>query len=80
MSKALKLLAKFKSAKGTFKWNELTVLLSQLGFEKVEAEGSRVTFTNGVIVIKLHKPHPQKELKAYAVKQVRNMLKNEGLL
>lgn len=80
MSKVDKLLEKFKLAKGTFKWSDLANLLTHLGFKSIEAEGSRVTFTNGRITIKLHKPHPQKEVKAYAIKQVKQTLKNEGLL
>ena len=80
MSKTDKLLEKFKLAKGTFKWRDLISLLTHLGFKIIEAEGSRVTFTNGRVTIKLHKPYPQKEVKAYAVKQVKQTLKNEGLL
>lgn len=55
-------------------------ILSVLGFEKLEAEGSRVDFKRGDLVIHLHKPHPQKEVKAYALKQVKDFLHKEGLL
>jgi hypothetical protein len=37
-------------------------------------------FTNGEITIHLHKPHPQKKVKAYAVKQVKTLLEQEGLI
>lgn len=30
--------------------------------------------------ILLHKPHPQKELKAYQVRQLRDLLEQEGLI
>ena len=80
MSKAEKLIKKLKSAKNSFKWSELTALLESLGFKKIEGDGSRVTFVNDNILIKLHKPHPQKELKAYAIRQVKEILKSEGLI
>ena len=80
MSKAEKLIKKLKSAKKSFKWSELTALLENLGFKKIEGDGSRVTFVNDNILIKLHKPHPQKELKAYAIRQVKEILKSEGLI
>lgn len=80
MSKAEKLKAKFKEAEGQFKWIELISLLAHLGFRQIEREGSRVVFTNGTLVIRLHRPHPQKEVKAYALRQLREILENEGLI
>jgi hypothetical protein len=58
----------------------LLALFNSLDFQKVEGEGSRVTLANGDVVIKLHKPHPQKEVRAYAVKQVKKMLDDEGFI
>jgi predicted RNA binding protein YcfA (HicA-like mRNA interferase family) len=80
MSKAEKLKRKFKQAKSQFTWPELVTLLTHLGFRQIEGEGSRVAFTNDTLIIKLHRPHPQKEVKAYAVRLVREVLENEGLL
>lgn len=80
MSKQDKLLEAFKVAKKEFKWTDLVAVLKLLGFEPVEAEGSRVDFVRGELVVKLHKPHPQKEVKAYALKQVKETLHKEGLL
>ena len=80
MSKSEKLLSKFNTAKGQFKWTELVSLLSSLGFQQIEGAGSRVSFINGDLTIKLHKPHPQKEVKAYAVRQIKTILKDEGML
>ena len=80
MTNARKLLEKFRSAKGEIKWIDLLALFNLLGFQKIEGEGSRVAFTNGDIIIKLHKPHPQKEVRAYAVRQVKQMLDNEGFI
>ena len=55
-------------------------LLIATGFEKLECEGSRVIFIKDEIRLQLHKPHPQKELKHYTVKQVRTTLQKENLL
>ena len=80
MSKQEKLIAKFRTANKQFKWDDLIAMLKGMGFEQIEAEGSRVTMVNEQIIIKLHKPHPQKEIKAYVIKQVKEVLTAEGLL
>ena len=79
MTKQSKLIERFKAAK-IFKWSDLVTMLKGLGFEQVEGDGSRVSFINEHIIIKLHKPHPGNEVKAYAVKQVKDTLKAEGLI
>ena len=80
MSKAGKLAQKFMATRGPFKWTDLLALLTSLGFEQTGGEGSRVSFVKGDLTIRLHKPHPQKEVKAYAVRQIQSILKDEGLL
>ena len=80
MTKLDKLITDFQGAEGQYKWADLQSLLNRLGFELREGSGSRVRFTNGEITINLHKPHPQKEVKAYAVKQVKALLEQEGLI
>lgn len=80
MGKTEKLLSRFRAARGPFKWDELVAVLRSLGFEQIEGAGSRVCFVRGSLDIHLHKPHPQKEVKAYAVKQVQAVLRSEGLL
>ena len=80
MSKHRKLIEKFKYCEGQFPWKDLVILLEHLGFVRIEGAGSRVSFDNGVVLIKLHKPHPQKEVKAYAVKQVKRILLFEDLI
>ena len=49
---------------------------------KGKTSGSRVIFTSDVYKTKilLHKPHPRKELLEYQVKQLIEVLKQEGLL
>ena len=48
--------------------------------EQLEAEGSRVDFVKKDLIINLHKPHPAKEVKAYALKQLKEQLKQWGEL
>lgn len=80
MGKKEKLITRFKAAQHGFKWSELLALLKSLGFEVVEGDGSRVGFVRDNVIIRLHKPHPQKEIKVYAMRQVRELLEKEGLL
>lgn len=80
MSKAEKLITKFASTRGLFPWSDLVAMLTALGFDIEQGSGSRVRFVKDGLVIKLHKPHPGNEIKAYAVKQVQQTLKSEGLL
>ena len=63
---------------------EKLILLDYLEFTKSnkgKTSGSRVMFSSeehGNILP--HKPHPQKELKEYQVKQLRDLLEQEGLI
>ena len=57
-------------------------VLKMLGYTTVQGDGSRVKFDNGKPedLINLHKPHPGDEMKAYAVKQVKEKLQRGGLI
>lgn len=81
MSKKDKLIQKLLLAK-TFKFSELVTLLKMLGYTELQGDGSRVKFDNGEPedLINLHKPHPGNEMKAYAVKQVKEKLQQGGLI
>ena len=81
MTKTEKQITKLKTAK-VLAWTDLVKSLKALGYRKVEGDGSRVKFENGTPsqIINLHKPHPDKELKAYALRQVREKLIMWGLL
>ena len=49
--------------------------------DKGRTSGSRIMFvseTHGSIL--LHKPHPQKDLKTYQIKQLADYLEQEGLI
>lgn len=75
MTKNGKQLIKLKTAK-VLTWNDLVKALKVLGYCQIQGDGSRVKFDNGQPsqLINLHKPHPDKELKAYALRQVRDKL------
>lgn len=63
-------------------FEEATVLLNHYGYlqdNKGKTSGSRVRFTcDGHCDILLHKPHPEKELKAYVVKDLHDIIEQEG--
>ena len=66
----------------TFKGAEtLLGYLTYQRFNKGKTSGSRVLFySEGRAPILLHKPHPRKELLEYQVKQLLEVLEQEGLL
>jgi len=53
-----------------------------LGYTELQGDGSRVKFDNGnpEDLINIHKPHPGNEMKAYAIKQVKEKLQRGGLI
>ncbi|MDP6969374.1 MAG: type II toxin-antitoxin system HicA family toxin [Gammaproteobacteria bacterium] len=81
MTKTDKQLNKLKTAK-VLAWPELVKALKTLGYRQIQGDGARVKFDNGQPnqLINLHKPHPDKELRAYALRQVREKLTEWGLL
>lgn len=81
MSKNKKNIERIKSVPKDYTFLEACALLSGLGYEmcnKGDTSGSRVMFVRGELKIMLHRPHPQKEMKHYAVKQLLNELKSSG--
>jgi hypothetical protein len=59
----------------------LLIFLGYTPGNKGKTSGSRVIFKNsGKRPIMLHKPHPGKIIKEYALKQVYEYLKNDGLI
>lgn len=82
MTRLDKLLEKLQNKRATWTWNELCSLLTKLGYEQEEGNGSRVKFDNGNAedLINLHKPHPGNEVKTYVVRQVREKLENGGFV
>ena len=76
-----KLIIRFKSQPRDFTWDEFVRLFNILGFtlgNKGKTSGSRVIFTKDNYTYIAHKPHPEKFIKNYVMKQTLDYLtKNE---
>jgi HicA toxin of bacterial toxin-antitoxin, len=57
-------------------WLDVVSLIKAIGGKVSQGEGSRVRFDLKGISLNIHSPHPQKELKRYQVKAVRDFLIN----
>lgn len=85
MSKNIKLIKKLKSIPKDFTYVELRKLMNSLGFiedNKGKSSGSRVAFYNENTkhIIRLHKPHPNNELKIYQLREIIKFLENIGVI
>ena len=84
MGQKEKLIQRLRSKPRDFTFEDAETLLGYLSYvrsNKGKTSGSRVIFTSenhGSIL--LHKPHPQNELKSYQVKQLLEILEQEGLI
>ena len=85
MGQKEKLIQRLLSIPADFSFEEAVRLLGYLGFSsqnKGKTSGSRVLFIQkekGIKII-LHKPHGRKALLEYQVRQIAELLKQEGLL
>ena len=84
MGQKEKLIERLKSKSRDFTFEDAETLLGYFDlrrFNKGRSSGSRVIFTGGDHgKFLMHKPHPQKELKPYQVKDLLEYLKREGLI
>ena len=84
MGQKEKLIRKLKSKPKDMTFEEAETLLKYLAYTRSDkglTSGSRVMFTSDEHApILLHKPHPRKELLAYQVKQLVEILEQEGLI
>lgn len=82
MSKFNKALARLKSRPKDFTWAELRKIMAHFGYQEIRGGGSRRKFINSKtnVSVSLHEPHPQPEIKMYAVDIVIEHLKEEGLI
>ena len=84
MGQKEKLIEHLKSKPKDFTFNDAETLLGYFGYKrsnKGKTSGSRVMFvSDNHPPIMLHKPHPRKELLAYQIKQLIDILEQEGLL
>jgi hypothetical protein len=55
-------------------WDDDVTLIKALGGTITEGNGSRVRFDLNNVAFNIHSPHPQKELKLYQVKAIRELL------
>lgn len=73
---------KLKNNSRDITFSDITTLLEHYGYvqdNKGSTSGSRVRFTcDEHADILIHRPHPQKELKEYVIKDLRNLLEQEG--
>ena len=84
MGQKEKLIQPLKSKPKDMTFQEIETLLRYLSYERSDkgrTSGSRVMFVSETHPpILLHKPHPRKELLAYQINQLLEILKQEGLL
>lgn len=83
MSRLRKLQDAIKRCSGTFPYRDVEALMALLGYELQKGSGgSARCFAHPVTqdIIRFHEPHPKPEMKAYAVRQLRDHLKDRGLL
>ena len=85
MGQKEKLIARLKSKPKDFTFDEAETLLRYFGYSrdnKGKTSGSRVEFINNDLnsTIRLHRPHPRKELKEYQVKKIIKLLEKEDLI
>ena len=84
MGQKEKLIQRLKSKPRDFTFEDAESLLNYLTYtrsNKGRTSGSRVMFvSDSHPPIMMHKPHPRKELLAYQVKQLVDILEQEGLI
>lgn len=84
MGQKEKLIKKLKTNSRSFTFDDTVRLLGYLTYSmsnKGKTSGSRVIFTSELHQpILMHKPHPGKELREYQVKQLIEILEEEGLI
>jgi hypothetical protein len=60
-------------------WDDVVNLIKGIGGTVTQGSGSRVRFDLNDISLNIHSPHPQKELKRYQVKAIREFLIKAGI-
>ena len=81
MSRLVKLIEAFKECNGPFPYKDLCRILSGLGYRQTTGSGSKRGFVDEKgHVIRIHEPHPGKDVLPYVVRQVRETLQSRGLI
>ena len=60
-------------------WRKIEALFIACGAAMIEGNGSRVRFELNEIVATFHRPHPEKEVKRYQVRDAREFLIKAGV-
>jgi hypothetical protein len=71
---------KDKPTRADITWDEVQSFFKAIGARVCEGDGSRVQIILHARVLRLHKPHPQKNLKKYAVEAIRDFLINSEVI
>lgn len=82
MSTKDKLIERFKSLPSDFTFDELKAVMNRSGFSiqnQGATSGSRIAFTNGVLTIKMHKPHPGKIIGRKTLKNIKDFIINNKI-
>lgn len=85
MSRKDKLLVRLNALPDNFTFNEADELLGLLDLKELnkgKTSGSRIMYANSdrSIKILMHRPHGREELLRYQVKELRDKLKQEGII
>ena len=67
-----------KPTPSAIQWRDVASLIKSLGGEIQYGDGSRVRIDLKSESLNIHSPHPQKELKRYAVRLVKELLTRAG--
>jgi hypothetical protein len=68
-----------KPTRADIKWDDVQSLLNAFGADIREGSGSRVLAILNRQILRIHKPHPKKELPKWAVEAVRDFLESANI-
>jgi predicted RNA binding protein YcfA (HicA-like mRNA interferase family) len=84
MGRKDKLLARLQQRPKDFTWDELTILLKNLGYvpqKPRKTGGSRRRFVHPTApIITLHKSHPHRIVKRYVINDIIALFRKEGMI
>jgi hypothetical protein len=63
----------------SLEWRDVEALFLAMGARTVEGSGLRVRFELNGVVATFHRPHPEKEVKPYQVRDARRFLEQAGI-
>lgn len=85
MSKIKKIIEEFLKQGNNFEYQNLVAMLNYFGYKEAKIGktiGSAVCFVNEKTgaKIRFHKPHPDRYIKKYLMRQIKQELEKEGVL